>query len=52
SDLPGRIHARHNRGLNVGYLDGHVGAVTGLAVAGNARFLGIAWSSVPAAISW
>ena len=52
SDLPGRIHARHNRGLNVGYLDGHVGSVTGLAISTNARFLGIAWPSVPAAINW
>jgi len=40
-----RVHARHNSGLNVGYLDGHVGWVKGAAVQASPVMFGIsAWT--------
>jgi prepilin-type N-terminal cleavage/methylation domain-containing protein/prepilin-type processing-associated H-X9-DG protein len=44
--LPERCCARHNQMLNVGYLDGHVGAVKGQALQANAKIFGIsAWAA-------
>jgi len=46
SDQAGRVHARHNRGLNAGYLDGHVGWVQGAAVQAKPTLFGLsAWTA-------
>lgn len=39
-DWPERVHARHNRGLNIGYLDGHVGTEKGEAVQSKSGIFG------------
>ena len=45
-DRPDRCCARHNKMLNVGYLDGHVGSVSGLALQANYRIFGLTyWST-------
>ena len=42
--FPERVHARHSRGLNVGYLDGHVAWVQGAAVEAKPTLFGYsAW---------
>jgi len=45
-DWPERVHARHNAGLNAGYLDGHVAWVKGAAVQAKPALFGVsAWTS-------
>jgi prepilin-type N-terminal cleavage/methylation domain-containing protein/prepilin-type processing-associated H-X9-DG protein len=39
-DYPDRVHARHNRALNIGFLDGHVGMEKGEAVQAKASIFG------------
>lgn len=39
-DWPDRVHARHNRSLNIGYLDGHVGLEKGEAVQAKSGIFG------------
>ncbi|MGI5924267.1 MAG: DUF1559 domain-containing protein [Lentisphaeria bacterium] len=41
SDRADRCCARHNQMMNIGYLDGHVGAEKGQAVQANSRIFGI-----------
>jgi prepilin-type N-terminal cleavage/methylation domain-containing protein/prepilin-type processing-associated H-X9-DG protein len=43
ADRPDRCCARHNQMLNIGYLDGHVGAVKGQALQANYKIFGLTW---------